>query len=233
MSADSPPRGGPPAATPQSPISAITSEIAMHLGRANSLLASPSKSGNPGRVATPRVRRDGQGQGLGGASSQRLDFSEKFSEEALGAAPESKAGAAPGLTDSSSSAEIARLSQIIERLSNTVEAQQRENSRLRRETQQGDENHGRSTEGASSQPSATAASSSSSSSSPTTTEAKRAARGMGPRRGSIFGRRETLAGVRELLSMEKKNLILLTAFGVIAAAILAKLLLTYEEDPLY
>ena len=51
MSADSPPRGGPPAAPPQSPISAITSEIAMHLGRADSLLASasPSKSGNPGR----------------------------------------------------------------------------------------------------------------------------------------------------------------------------------------
>ena len=49
----------------------------------------------------------------------------------------------------------------------------------------------------------------------------------------MFGRRETLAGVRELLSMEKKNLILLMAFGVLMAAVLAKLMLSYEEDPLY
>ena len=207
---------------PPSPISAITSEIAMHLGRANSLLNSVSPTKTPGRVATPRVSRAGRGEdkrSLTGVGS-RLDFSEKFSESMLGAVPGVEKRQDSSTLDNNSSAEIARLAQIIEQLSNTVEAQQKEN-RILRENIDNKANPGRAD--------ATAKKSTPAQSS---TEAS-AARGMGSRRGSFFGRRETLAGVRELLSMEKKNLCMLMTFGVILFAVLAKLMLSYEEDPLY
>ena len=231
--AATPPRASavPP---PPSPITAITSEIAMHLGRANSLLASASptkggaRRGAARRINTPRVRRGGDGEnendGYKGDSSIRLDFSEKSSEGVLGTVPAFKTNVSGG----GESAEIARLAQIIEQLSNTVEAQQRENQRLSSSLNT-IEGRGASTDRSGSSSSSSDPASSLSS----TTEAERAARGMGGRRGSVFGRRETLAGVRELLSMEKKNLGLLLVFGVLLAAVLAKLLLSYEEDPLY
>jgi hypothetical protein len=257
MAATTPPRSSASSSAssappPPSPITAITTEIAMHLGRANSLLASasPTKEGGRGgggggggagggvgvytsdntsdntsdkarRIHTPRVRR-GPGGSAHHGSSTRLDFSEKSGEGVLGAAaaPASKTdGGGAG-----SSAEIARLAQIIEQLSNTVEAQQRENRRLSLSLNNLD-GRGGSADGAA-EPAAAAG--------PAAEEAGRAARGMGDRHGSVLGRREkTLAGVQELVSMEKKNLGLLLAFGVLVAAVLAKLLLSYEEDPLY
>lgn len=227
--ADSPPRnsggrnGTDNAPPPPSPISAITSEIAMHLGRANSLLSAASPAKAPGRVVTPKVSRRGGGENVRALNGEgsRLDFSEKFSEGVLGAAPGNGANDSYAASDINSSAEIARLAQIIEQLSNTVEAQQKENRILR-------ENIDNSALSRQANTNANKSASASAS-----TQEQRAARGLGSRRGSIFGRRETLAGVRELLSMEKKNLCMLMTVGVVLFAVLAKLLFSFEEDPLY